>query len=296
MTAQLLSQVILPIVLAFIMLAMGLSLQLKQFSILLKQPSTALLGIVLQMLLLPALAWLVIWLLELPQLLAAGLLLVALAPGGATSNLFSYLCKGNLALSIALTALVSLLTPMTMALMVALNFSWLGLDTQHFALPFLPTFMQLAIVTVVPVSLGLLGQHFWPNFANSIQPWVKRIGAGTMMVLVVLLAIFNWQALPDVVSQATLAVMTLVFLALAAGYGIAKLSKQNEANSRTIMIEVGIQNAGTAMMVAFSILQNPALAMIPLLYGIAMNIPAFLTVWHFNYHDKRNSSSMLTAQ
>src|SRR5690606_21617845 len=124
----------LPLMLALMTLVMGMTLEPRHFTRLLRMPTPLLLGLGMQWLLLPLLAWLLIWALTLPPLVAAAVILVAAAPGGATSNMFSFLAEGDTALSVSLTAFVGLLAPFWMPLAVATQLHWLGQGGTELAL------------------------------------------------------------------------------------------------------------------------------------------------------------------
>ncbi len=268
------NQVLLPISLGLMMLAMGLSLKVQHFEKLWLFPKVIALGITLQLVLLPALAWFWIAILGLSASVAAGLILVALAPGGATSNVISYLCRVDTALSVCLTAIVSLVVPITIPWMVNLQFGWLGVTGAGFQLPVGLTIIQLMVVTVVPVLLGMGLAHKYPVTAERIQPWVQRIVGIGFVALVIIMAVANHNALPEVLSRATLAALLMCCSAMVVAYIISRIARLNSEQGITITVEVGIQNAGTAMMVAATLMNQPHLAMLPLAYGIIMNIPA----------------------
>lgn len=275
---QLVSQVLLPVVLAAIMLGMGLGLKTSDFKRVITHPKASLLGFSLQLLLLPALALLIIAILPLTPVAAAGLFLVSLCPGGATSNLFSFIARGDIALSVTLTGVMSLLSPfiLPVAFLAYLQFS--GDALQQFALPLVPAMKQLAMVTLLPVSLGMIIRHFAPVWSESAQPILKKISTVAMILIVLALMATNLKVVQGMLSLNALAVLLLASISLALAYFIAGKAGVNPQTQRTIAIEVGVQNAGTAMMVALAILHQPALAFVPLMYGLLMNIPAFAFV------------------
>ncbi len=279
MSQALLAHVILPITLAIMMLGMGLSLRWRDFTHLIRKPQAVLVGVALQLIGLPLLAWSVISIWQLPPMLAAGLVILAAAPGGATSNIISYLSKGDVALSVSLTAIVSLCVPFSIPVLVNLQFAWLGLDTAQFYLPLLPTIMQLLLVTVVPILLGMSLNHYFHKTCQRLLPYFQQLILVVFILLVIALAWVNWARLPAVFSQVSAASLSLCVLAMLLGAVVAKVLSLSAAAQRTYAIELGIQNAGTAMMVAVSLLGKPELAIVPLFYGIAMNIPAFTLVF-----------------
>lgn len=288
MAAEWLAQVALPWVLASVMLAMGLSLTREDFLRVVKYPSRVALGLGLQILALPLLAWVLVLLLPLPPMAAAGLLLVALVPGGATSNMFSYLVQGDLALSVSLTAIAAMLAPFTLPLIMGWNFQLLGLAAEGFSLPYWSTVGQLLLVTVIPVMLGMgLRRMLGDGTVQAWLPLVKLFTGIAMVTIVLALFLAYHQRLPALVSLETLAVLLLCMSAMAMGYQASKQLRMPRATTRAITVEVGVQNAGVAMMVAFAILQLPALGLVPLLYGLLMNVPVFLWVFFCLWRDRQ---------
>lgn len=288
MSAVWLAQVILPWVLASVMLAMGLSLTVGDFLRIGRHPRRVLVGLGLQMLALPLLAWGLVLVLPLPPMAAAGLLLVALVPGGATSNMFSYLVQGDLALSVSLTALAALLVPFTLPLIMGWNLEQLGLAGQGFTLPYWPTVGQLLLVTLLPALVGMLLR--WRLARYNVVAWLGlvKVFTGTAMVAIVVALFMAYQSrLPALISVEALAVLLLCMLGMTLGYQAARRLRLPQDSVRAITVEVGVQNAGIAMMVAFAILQVPALGLVPLLYGLMMNVPVFLWVFFCLWRDRQ---------
>ena len=284
---QLISHIILPIVLAFIMFGMGLGLRISDFYRILIQPKSYLLASALQMLFLPLLALLIIAILPLSNTAAAGLFLVALCPGGATSNLFTYFAKGNIALSVTLTGLVSLLSPFILPI-VFISYLKISSHTDHSVfLPLIPAIKQLIVVTLVPIILGMMLRHLAPLWSVRMEDSVKKIAGFAMLLVVITLFVGNPKVIPSLLSVNALAVLLLSTTALITAYYIAGIYALAEAIRRTIAIEVGVQNAGTAIMVALTILHDSQIAFVPLMYGLLMNIPALLFIL---WVTKRHSS------
>jgi BASS family bile acid:Na+ symporter len=275
---QLVSQVLLPVVLAAIMLGMGLGLRVQDFTRVVKRPKASLIGFILQLFLLPCLALVIILVLPLQPAAAAGLFLVSLCPGGATSNLFSFIARGDIALSVTLTGITSLLSPFILPLAFLGYLQFSGDALAQFSIPLVPAMKQLAMVTLVPVSLGMIIQHFAPAWSMSAQPIMKKVSTVAMIIIVIALMATNLQVVENMISLNAVAVLMLATVSLAIAYAIAGFAGVSPRTQRTIAIEVGVQNAGTAMMVALAILHKPELAFVPLMYGLLMNIPAFAFV------------------
>ncbi|MDR9467571.1 bile acid:sodium symporter family protein [Marinospirillum sp.] len=272
---QLVTQVLLPLILALVMLGIGMALQPADFKRVLLKPKACILGLFLQLLFLPCLALVLIGLLPLSPLAAAGLFLVSLCPGGATSNLFSLIARGDAALSVTLTGVTSLLTPLTLPLLFLAYLQINPLDTGHFQLPLWPAIQQLALVTLVPVVLGMLIRLRFPTWAIRFQPGLRRLSTLAMLLIVISLLATHLHLLERILSVEGLAILLLSTTAILSGYLMARKLGLKEREQRTLGLEVGVQNAGTAIMVALTILQMPALVLVPLMYGILMNLPAF---------------------
>lgn len=272
---QVVSQIALPVVLAMIMLSMGLGLSVRHFRDVVRHPLAAALGLGLQMCGLPLLALVVIAVFDVSPIAAAGLFLLSLCPGGATSNLFSYLARGNVALSISLTATTSLLVPFSLPVLFLAYTQATGDSLAAFNMPLATMVMQLVVVTLIPVLVGMALRHFAAAWALRVEPMAKKIATIAMMAVIVLLIATNLPLVMGMASLNGIAVLSLSCVALIAAYLIASKLGLNATDARTVALETGIQNAGTAMMVAMTLLQQPQLAMVPLMYGLLMNIPAF---------------------
>lgn len=272
------TQVLLPITLAIVMLGMGLGLKRADFSRVITQPKSSIIGLCLQIFMLPTLALVLIQLLPLSSTAAAGLFLVSLCPGGATSNLFSLIAKGDVALSITLTAVISLLSPFLLPLIFITYLDIHGSQLEQFQLPIDLAIKQLIAITVLPISLGMIITKWLPKQSQLIQPMVKKLSTIAMLLIILALLITNQKIFDRFISIEGVAVLLLSSCSLFLAYFIAGKIKVSQQAQRTIAIEVGVQNAGTAMMVALSIMHQPPLAVVPLMYGLLMNIPACLFV------------------
>ncbi|MDO6563503.1 bile acid:sodium symporter family protein [Amphritea sp. 1_MG-2023] len=275
---------LLPVALFIIMLGMGMTLKRDDFVRLRYQPVALIAGLVFQLLLLPLLAWLVVSLLEVPVLLAAGLLIVSFAPGGATSNMISYLCRADTALSISLTAVTSLIIPFSLPWLTWLTLEYLLGEGVLVALPLLSTVMKLVIVTLLPVAIGLMIHARWPRLCAQLQRPVKVLSLFFMLIVVVLISWANRQEIPSLLPVLTPAIMLLASSAMVLAGLLARYVLRLEPKiALTLSIETGIQNAGTALMVTGALLQQSEMSLAVLLYGILMQIPALVMVLWRNW-------------
>jgi len=275
-----LTQIGLPIALILIMTGVGMTLRPANFSEVLRQPKAFLVGAVAQMLLLPLAAVLVIALSGLQGELAVGLFILALCPGGTTSNLYSYLCKADVGLSVSLTALVGLLTPFTLPLLAAWAIEfYLGGNTA-FSLPLVKTWLTLMVVSVLPVFLGMWIKSRWPVLADRVQPTISRFSVLVLLLLIISIASDLGDDLWLFLRQAGPAALSLNLLTMLAGYALGQALLQHEAQARTISLEVGLQNGTLALLITTGILQNSTMSIAPSVYSLLMFVTASLfTFW-----------------
>ncbi len=276
MSQDIVLAIALPFTLFLIMFGMGANLTTANFKTVLETPKSVVMGITSQMILLPVLAYFLLQLFDLPIEIFAGFIILALSPGGTTSNVFSYLAKGNLALSISLTAIVSLLTPFTIPLIAGWLLASQFDSIAAIKLPFGLTVVKLSVVTLLPVFLGMLMRNYRSEFCDNNKHWLTRIPL--IMLLMVIAGIIhqNWQQMPYFIAQTGIPSLILASIAISAGYFLARSFRLNKADSRTIAIETSIQNGGTAILVTGTILQNPSMTIAPVMYGILMLIPIIL--------------------
>lgn len=273
--------VLLPVALFIIMLGVGMSLRREDFTRVLFRPAPVLTGLVLQMLVLPLLGLLVVLLTDLPPLLAVGLMILTFAPGGATSNMISHLCRADTALSISLTAITSLIVPLTLpwlAWWAMTHFLGEGVMVQ---LPLHETALKLLLVSILPVIAGMLISQRWPQLAARLYKPVKLVSLLFMFTVVILITWANREALPQLLPQLSPAILLLACSAMLVAWLITRrLMKYEAETALTMAIETAIQNAGTGLLITGAILQQPQMSMTVLLYGILMQLPAVaLIIW-----------------
>lgn len=273
-------QIGLPISLILIMTGVGMSLRFSNFSAVLRYPKAFILGALAQMLLLPLIAIAVIALFNVQGELAVGLFILALCPGGTTSNLYSYLCKGDVGLSVSLTALVGIITPFTLPLLAAWAIDvYVGTDAE-FQLPILQTWFTLMIVSVLPVFAGMFVKARWSDFAERIQPTISRFSVAVLVILIISIAVDLGADLWGFLLQSGPAALSLNVATMLAGYWLAKLWLRNEAQANTICLEVGLQNGTLALLITSGILQNSNMSVAPSVYSLLMFVTASIfTYW-----------------
>lgn len=255
------------------MVGMGLSLTRKDFANIFLRPKAVIIGLLAQMIFLPLLALAIVSAFPLPNELKVGLILVAICPGGATSNLLNYLLNGNLALCVSLTTLNSFLTQITIPILLSVSYHFfLGADTT-IELSFIETLIHILLITLLPVIAGILIRHRWPEFATKVQPTMKRVMPALMAMA--LLGAILLEKRENNVELTTAHYFTVFPMALLlnlgglfGGYYISKWTKLSNKSALTISLEVGLQNTSLAIYIATGLLHSPTLAIPAIMYAM----------------------------
>ena len=279
MQADLLTKVILPAALFLIMFGIGLSLRLIDFKNVITSPKVVGIGLCAQMVLLPLIAFAVALVFALPPEIAVGLIIIALAPGGATSNMFTYLCKGDVSLSITLTALASVITPFSIPLLADASMHYFMGSNVAFSLPVGETIMKLFVITVIPVVLGMLVLAYGERVAKKIEPLFKWLSILFLLLIIALIVLKNAAHMASFFAQAGLATLVLNIVALLVGYQLAKLTKLSHPQSITIGFEVGIQNGTLALVVAGTLIGNSVMMVPAVTYSLIMFVTGGVFGW-----------------
>jgi bile acid:Na+ symporter, BASS family len=267
--ADLLKTVLLPLGLIFIMFGMGLGLTPGDFKRVIFSPKAKLLGLVLQLLALPALAFALACVFRLPGDLATGLMLVAACPGGPTSNIISHLARGDTALSVSLTAVSSVVTVFTIPLVTGFSMSHFMAGEAAVQLPFGKTLAQLLAVTVAPILLGMWTHARRPRFSQRMAGPVNYASLA-FLGLLILAAVLREADLGKQIAAVGPVVVCLNLGGMLLGFGAAAALRLSRPQRISISIEVGIQNATLALAIALGILESSRLAIPAVVYGLFM--------------------------
>ncbi len=264
------STIILAASLFIIMLGMGLSLTSQDFRRVIFYPKAIFVGLVNQLILLPIIGFGIAIVFNLPPEIAIGIMILAACPGGPTSNLISHLAKGDLALSVTLTALSSLITILSIPFLINFALEHFSEKGQFIQLDVLKTILQILIIVVIPVIVGMLIRRFRPNFANRMAKPV-RIGSGIVLALIIIgLVIKEKDNFVSYFQKAGLATFALNVITMLVGYYSAKIFKLTKKEAISISIESGIQNGTLAITVAVVLLNNTTFAIAPAVYSLLM--------------------------
>jgi BASS family bile acid:Na+ symporter len=265
------SLLFLNISLAFIMFGVALGIDAKNFKELLRNPKSVITGIVSQFLLLPALTFLLIWIFKPIQGLALGMILVAACPGGNLSNFFSSLSKGNIALSITLTAIATVFA----TFMTPINFAFwsnlylgdkLAISVEMDAFKMMK---MVFVLLVVPLVVGLLFSAKLPKVTKIISKPIKVVSFLMLITFIVVAFLKNLDLFMEYYQYIIILVFIHNLVALGSGYGLSKLFGNSSQDNRTISIETGIQNSALGLVIIFTLFDgNGGMALITAWWGI----------------------------
>ncbi len=247
--------VILPLSLAFIMFSLGLGLTLDDFTLVFREPKAFGIGLTNQMIVLPIVGFGIATLADLDGELAVGIMILACCPGGVTSNILTKLAKGDTALSISYTAVVSVVTVVTLPLIIGFSMDHFGVVGDDFNIVELG--LQVFLLTTVPVLIGMATRKYRPNFSGSMENIVNA-AATILFVIIVLAAIASeWDTLMENIGKLGPAVVALEVLMLTIGFQSAKILDLESIRATTVSIESGIQNATVGITVGGLVLASP---------------------------------------
>jgi bile acid:Na+ symporter, BASS family len=276
------TELFLPVALGIIMLGLGLSLTLQDFKRVANYPKAVTVALVCQMIVLPAICFLLVVFSGVEPALGVGLMLLAASPGGATANLYSHLSDGDVALNISLTAINSVLTLFTLPLIVNFSLDYFMDSGQYVPMQFSKVLEVFGIV-LIPVALGMFIKNKFQSFAARMEKPVKIASALILIIIIVSVTIREKQLLADYFTVLGLPVLLFNLLSLATGYFIPRLLNIEKKQAIAIGMEIGIHNGTLAIYIALSVLVNSSMAVPPAIYSLLM----FFTAALFGYLVKK---------
>jgi bile acid:Na+ symporter, BASS family len=272
MQSNLFTAVLLPLALAMIMLGMGLSLVPKDFRRITRYPKAVAVGTVCQILLLPLIGALITKVVPMQPELAVGLIVLAVCPGGPSSNLVTYLARGDVALSVTLTAISSIITVFTIPLFTNLALQHFLGKSAAIALPIGSTMLQIFLITLLPTAIGMAIRYQFPNTARRLEKPMSRLATRLLALIIVLLLVREGSKLPGFLAQVGISVVLLNLLATMAGFLAGKLFRLPLTQQICIAIEVGIQNGTLAIAITAGLLNNSDMAVPAAIYSLLMYV------------------------
>lgn len=273
--------VVVPIGLIAIMASMGLSLSIADFREVGRNPRAVFGGLFGQLVLLPPVAMGIAWLFGLPPAMAMGLFILAICPGGITSNAITFAARANVALAVVLTTASSLITVFSIPILMgwALSHYFAAGEVPAMSVP--KTMIQLGEMTLIPVLAGMAVRRFSPDLADRMTVWLRPASMIVLVAVIGFSVLVSLQLVMENLLRAGPAAYVLNVGSMAIGLGISALLGLERRDRLTVTIEVGIHNATMATFLSLSILKDVALAITPTIYGIIMILNAGLLVRWF---------------
>ena len=264
--------------LIFLMFGLGLNLGTTDFKRVISNKRAVASGLTAQLVFLPLAAYVIGAIFRLPPLFHAGLILIALCPGGVTSNTFTLIARGDVALSVTLTVISSFISVITIPLAFALIMpQYLAGSTGALASATPKMIVQILITTILPISIGMLIKSRRKQLAEKWHAFVKKISAPLLLVSVLLYFFSKRELIFEQAGSLLLVTLTLSGVTMLIGAGIARLSRLSTTMRRTIIIETGMQNAAQAIAIGANtaLVSDTGIAIPAIIYALSMNIACF---------------------
>ena len=267
------------------MFTLGLGLSVNDFIRVAKFPKDFVIGFLCQLILLPIIAILIVLLIDLPTSIAVGLMIIAAAPGGVTSNVLTKFANGDVALSISLTAIISLFSIVTVPFVVINSANYLGANISS-EISMTNIALKMATVVTIPVIFGMIIRKFFENLVLSKMNIINKISGWLFLIIFAAIYIEERNNIFNFIAQAGVAVLILNITMMTLAYLIAKKFASGEAQKRCIAIEGGLQNGVLAVFVSTFIFNDPAYVIPTGAYALTMYITGFIFIYFLRRSDK----------
>ena len=268
-----------PLALALIMLGLGLGLTVKDFKRVLQNPKIFFVGIFSQIVLLPIIAYILLLLIKVPTAIALGVMIIAAAPGGVTSNVMTKFARGDVALSISLTAVCSLISIISVPLIVFSSAKLIGVSNISEEITMTGIALKMAGVVTLPVFIGMIIRNFTENFISKNIKFIERTTGFLFLIVFAAIWIEERNNILSYLSQAGVIVLTLNIVMMIFAYYLAKVFSSNIEQRRCIAIECGLQNGTLAVFVATQIFNDIIYVIPTAAYALIMYITAFIFMY-----------------
>lgn len=271
--------IVLPI-LTLLMFDLGLSLRFEDFGKVFQKPWPILVALFGQLILLPLIALGLAWAFHLTPVFFIGLILIACCPGGSSSNVFSKLAGGDVALSVILTALSSIITLFTIPIIMSRATQIIG-ESVGITLPVGNLIKQNLLLMLLPVLLGIVMHYLWPKAASGTDKVLSKLAFPLLMVLITVFYVQHHETILRNIGQLGICVTALILVAISCSSLLSRLVRNDSTQRRTVVIEVGMQNAAQAIAIASSpfIFNDETMAIPAILYSLMMNVVLLIYVF-----------------
>ena len=267
-----------PIALALIMLGLGLGLTVNDFLRVVKIPRDFLVGFLCQVILLPIVAFILIKIIPMPLEIALGVMIIAAAPGGVTSNILTKFANGDVALSVSLTAIVSILSILTVPLIIFTSADLLGVSEINREISMLSISMKMFFVVTIPVIFGMIIRSFMTDFIVSKTLFIQRISVILFMIVFISIWVEEWDRIISFITRAGLVSFILNIVMIFTGYYVAKYFTSGVAQRKCISLECGLQNGTLAVFVATQLFNDIAFMVPTAAYALIMFVTSIFFV------------------
>ena len=268
-----------PLCLALIMLGLGTSLTFNDFKRVITQPKDFTVGLICQMILLPIIAFALIKFFNTPIELALGVMIIAAAPGGVTSNVLTKFANGDVALSISLTAIISLISILSVPFIVFKSAELLNIGYIDKEVSMIEISLKMFFVVTLPVIIGMLIKKFLPNFINSKTKLIQRTSIILFVIVFAAIWIEEWDRIYNFISQAGLITLTLNIVMMLVGYLVAMLFASGIPQRKCITLECGLQNGTLAVFVSTQLFDDLVYVIPTAAYALIMFVTSLIFVF-----------------
>jgi len=268
-----------PIALALIMLGLGLGLTTRDFKRVILNPKDFSVGIICQIILLPIIAYILVLFLRLPIEISMGLMIIAAAPGGVTSNVLTKFANGDVALSISLTAVGSLISILSVPIIIFTSAKLIGVTEISKEITMTAIALKMALVVTIPVVIGMIIRKFANNFISSNMNFINKITGLLFLIVFIAIWIEERENIFDYLIQAGLAVLILNVIMMTLAFYIAKIFASGVAQKKCISLECGLQNGTLAVFVSTQIFNDVAYVVPTAAYALVMYITGFIFIY-----------------
>ncbi len=268
-----------PIALALIMLGLGLGLTGKDFLRVIQNPRDFFVGLICQLILLPVVAYILILIFNISAELALGVMIIAAAPGGVTSNVLTKFAKGDVALSISLTAVISLVSIISVPFIIFTSAGLIGITNISSEITMTGIALKMALVVTIPVLTGMIIRKFAENFVSSNISLIEKITSGLFAIVFLSIFIEERENIFSYLAQAGIIILVLNVSMMILAYYIAKTFASGLEQRKCIALEVGLQNGTLAVFVATSIFDDAIYLVPTAAYALLMYITGFIFIY-----------------
>jgi len=268
-----------PIALALIMLALGLGLTGQNFLRVIKQPKDFIVGLICQLILLPIIAFILIKIFNTPLELALGVMIIAAAPGGVTSNVLTKFANGDVALSVSLTAIISLISIISVPFIVFKSADLLQVTSISKEISMIGISMKMFLVVTLPVLLGMLIRKLAKNFIDSKTQLIQKISVILFVIVFAAIWVEEWENIISYIAQAGTITLILNIVMMLIGYYVAKFLASGIAQRKCISLECGLQNGTLAVFVASQLFNDITFLIPTAAYALIMFLTSLIFVF-----------------